>query len=765
MEQHCDNAATVFTYNSEDKILGGVTYGGYSESIVVGENFVLRVPDGLDPAGAAPLLCAGITTYSPLRHWKVSKGQKVGIVGLGGLGHMGLKFAHAFGAHTVLFTTSAHKIDDAKRLGADEVVISKNPGFVFAGFVVGGGEPRGAGTPMLSPEASERTLYLRDDLTGSFAALVTPGDAITPIEEPNFIGAVASDFEMHFLAATPDLGDVIFNTPKALTPEAIDEETVQKHVTVGTAEIQWNLYEWGAGKLGLVNILPVDEGGAVAHGPGPGVPGVRLAGITGANGHGRGSVQRDVSSDGRRVAWAWGEPYGPGLKSYRGLYVRDMVAEETKRVGGAHAIYQTMNSEGSRIFYLENEELYVYDYETGTSLDLTAAHAPGESTGGVQQLVSDVSENGDYVYFVAKGVLANGGVSGEDNLYLAHETESGWGITYITTLSPADSPDWIERMGGNVPALLGISSRVSPDGRYLAFMSSRPLTGYDNTDAASGEPDEEVYLYDARTEKLVCASCDPTGARPVGVLDSPQTELLVDRTGVWTSVVSSPEDPRTNHWLAGSVPGWDDLDNNPSTYQPRYLSDDGRLFFDSPDALVPRDTNGLEDVYEFEPVGEGSCSSGVPSGDAVYSPASEGCVGLISSGTSSSESAFFDASENGDDVFFDTTGRLVGADYDKSFDVYDAHVCGGEGVACVQAPVSAPPCEEGESCKAAPTPQPEIFGPPPSTTFNGAGNVTPTPTGPAVNEGDEEDCQMQARLCEETRQVRGAAQIFSQAKG
>ncbi len=127
LEQHCDNAATVFTYNSEDKILGGMTYGGYSESIVVDEKFVLHVPEGLDPAGTAPLLCAGITTYSPLRHWKVSKGQKVGIVGLGGLGHMGLKFAHAFGAHTVLFTTSAHKIDDAKRLGADEVVISRNP--------------------------------------------------------------------------------------------------------------------------------------------------------------------------------------------------------------------------------------------------------------------------------------------------------------------------------------------------------------------------------------------------------------------------------------------------------------------------------------------------------------------------------------------------------------------------------------------------------------------------------------------------------------
>jgi|SRR5215469_3037213 len=125
-EQYCENGWTL-TYNSEDKILGGVTYGGYSESIVVDERYVLRVPKGLDPAGTAPLLCAGITSYSPLHHWKVGKGQKVGIVGLGGLGHMGLKFAHALGTHTVLFTTSPGKAVDAKRLGADEVVITKNP--------------------------------------------------------------------------------------------------------------------------------------------------------------------------------------------------------------------------------------------------------------------------------------------------------------------------------------------------------------------------------------------------------------------------------------------------------------------------------------------------------------------------------------------------------------------------------------------------------------------------------------------------------------
>jgi len=125
-EMFCENGMTL-TYNSEDKILGGVTYGGYSDSIVVDEHFVLQVSPKLDLAGTAPLLCAGITTYSPLRYWKAGKGQKVGIVGLGGLGHMGLKFAHAFGAHVVLFTTSPNKTADAKRLGADEVVVSKNP--------------------------------------------------------------------------------------------------------------------------------------------------------------------------------------------------------------------------------------------------------------------------------------------------------------------------------------------------------------------------------------------------------------------------------------------------------------------------------------------------------------------------------------------------------------------------------------------------------------------------------------------------------------
>ena len=124
LEQFCPNFT--LTYNFPDKHTGGVTYGGYSDSIVVTECFVLRVPSNLDLAGAAPLLCAGITTYSPMRHWGVTKGKKVGVVGLGGLGHMGVKFAHALGAHTVVFTTSPNKADDARRLGADEVVVSRN---------------------------------------------------------------------------------------------------------------------------------------------------------------------------------------------------------------------------------------------------------------------------------------------------------------------------------------------------------------------------------------------------------------------------------------------------------------------------------------------------------------------------------------------------------------------------------------------------------------------------------------------------------------
>ena len=131
LENYCEKGQT-FTYNSEDKVSGGLTFGGYSQSVVVTEGFCLKIPANLDLKAVAPLLCAGITTYSPLHHWKVGPGMKVGIVGLGGLGHMGVKIAHAMGAHVVLFTTSAGKVEDGKKLGADEVVISKDPAAMAA---------------------------------------------------------------------------------------------------------------------------------------------------------------------------------------------------------------------------------------------------------------------------------------------------------------------------------------------------------------------------------------------------------------------------------------------------------------------------------------------------------------------------------------------------------------------------------------------------------------------------------------------------------
>ncbi len=125
LEQFC-SVGTTFTYNSPDQHTGGVTYGGYAGTIVVDQRFVLRIPDSLEPAGAAPLLCAGITTYSPLRHWNVGPGKRCGVVGLGGLGHMAVKIAHAMGAHVTLFTTSASKISDGHRLGADDVVVTRD---------------------------------------------------------------------------------------------------------------------------------------------------------------------------------------------------------------------------------------------------------------------------------------------------------------------------------------------------------------------------------------------------------------------------------------------------------------------------------------------------------------------------------------------------------------------------------------------------------------------------------------------------------------
>jgi hypothetical protein len=246
-----------------------------------------------------------------------------------------------------------------------------------------------------------------------------------------------------------------------------------------------------------------------------------------------------------------------------------------------------------------------------------------------------------------------------------------------------------------------MTARVSPNGRYLAFMSERSLSGYDNRDAQSGARDEEVFVYDNEASRLTCASCDPSGQRPAGVFDSGvYPGLLVDRPGLWPG-----------RWLAGSIPGWTRIDLFHALHQARYLSDEGRLFFNSPVGLVAGDGNGTQDVYEYEPQGVGSCES------------ASGCVNLISSGSSSEESALLDASESGGDVFFLSAAQLSLADEDSAFDVYDAHVC-SEGGCPPQAIGSPPPCASADACRAAPTPQPGSFSAPASSSFSGAGNPT-----------------------------------------
>jgi hypothetical protein len=332
------------------------------------------------------------------------------------------------------------------------------------------------------------------------------------------------------------------------------------------------------------------------------------------------------------------------------------------------------------------------------------------------------SEDGSWKYFMSESVLAPGGVSGQPNMYVSH----GGVSRLVAVLSGTDaSSDWIFFPNGEfgdlgVSGLNSRTSRVSPDGRWFAFMSDQDLTGYDTHDAVTGQPDEEVYLYRAPEDlaaeagTLVCASCDPTGARPVG-----KTFKKLAEDGLPLATVDTQWPAQQG--IAANVPGWTSWKIASADYQSRYLSDSGRLFFNSSDALVPQDVNGNEDVYEYEPPGVGSCTTA----SVVYSARSQGCVSLISSGQDPAESGFLDASESGGDVFFLTAAKLAPQDYDTALDVYDAREC-TEAAACYPAPAVTPPaCDTGDSCKSAPTPQPATFGAPPSATFSGPGNTTP----------------------------------------
>jgi hypothetical protein len=568
-----------------------------------------------------------------------------------------------------------------------------------------------------------------------------PGYADVPAGRRFGPGPTSLAPKPRFIAGTEDLAHAILSSEVALTP-------------IETGKAQQELYEWSAGKppaeeLQLVSLLPPNSEGKELPANQENVLLGDDAGLIKRIGHA-------ISDDGSRVVWV------NANSNTSHLYMRDTAKNKSIQLdlpepeclakgecgaGSPAPTFQAASDDGSRVFFTDTQaltkdadagrsDLYECEIvEAGGGLecrlsDLTPLTSSGQGA-EVQEGVLGASEDGSYVYFVANGVLGDGGERGATpgdchgnesgrtcNLYVAHDDAGRWTTEYIASLSSDDQPDWHLNPTAQ-------TARVAPDGEWLAFMSDRSLTGYDNEDVTSrhpGErPDEEVYLYHAATGSIVCASCDPTGARPEGIENERLTQL-VKLTFAF---------PGTQ-WLAAQIPTWIEG----SLYQSRFLSNGGRLFFDSHDALAPQDINHTEDVYEYEPVDtapnpppDDSCTAA----GAGFAPAEQGCVSLISAGTGAGESVFVDASESGDDVFFLTADKLVPQDLDTSYDVYDAHVCGAEGVPCTVAAVPPPPCTNAEACRAAPAPQPSIFGAPPSATFAGQGNSSPvSPAKPVV---------------------------------
>jgi len=593
--------------------------------------------------------------------------------------------------------------------------------------------------PPLAAAAKEKTIYMRTE----------PGEELQPlVTSANDQTGAPFGGKLAFQGATADARHVVFRSEAPLVD--------------GAGET--GLYEWESGAaLKLLSVLPGSE-----HTPAS-EPYLGYHGF---------DVRGAISQDGSRFFWTNEGELGP-------LYMRDTSKEETIEVNAAQGVkeagpeemedgldevhFQMAASDGSRVFFTDTwpltsesalepsseveafhaADLYEYDVDTGQLTDLTMSRNAGEQA-EVLGTLPGASEDGAYVYFVANGVLAAGaekgncprvspiriGTSpeGECNLYVSEpdrEHPAQRETRLIARLSDDDANDWGEGDAPVVGDLGGITAQVSGNGRYLAFMSNRDLTGYDNVDAnpgAEGAPDQEVFLYDASADRLVCASCNPDGQPPDGVFDTRHAGegegLTVDRPELWSG-----------QWLAGSIPGWTLYGYDPpmTEHQSRYLSNNGRLFFDGADALVPQDQTptrqetvngktlevGVENVYEYEPEGIGSCQQ------------TSGCVALISSGTSERESAFLDASEGGGDVFFSTAAQLVAQDSEPGHEVYVAAECGaGEAPACL--PEKPPPIEEcnGEACRGPVGPQPGVQIPP-TYTSSFAGNQAAPAGAPA----------------------------------
>jgi hypothetical protein len=511
---------------------------------------------------------------------------------------------------------------------------------------------------------------------------------------------------VEFKAANRSLDTLVISSLVPLTTDA---------PPAGTGRM---LYVWIGGQLYPVSKLPASEGGGMAHADSPG--------------SGAGSQRNAVSEDGSRIFWSVGR-ISNGGNSLSALYLRDTVTEDTVRLdlpepgatelGDPSPLFLGANPDGTVVFFTDAQQLTVGASPEGKDLyrcviphgetaqgcasltDITVPQSSGESA-EVQGLAAGMSEDASRLYFVANGVLdnaANGmgetATAGEPNLY---RWQQSGGIRFVAILSKGDQNDW----GGNFEAGAALSAAASPDGQYLAFMSEDSLTGQENLDAVSGEPVEEVYRYDDGQDALACISCDPAGDAPEGTSLGNEGAPLVDPRHKWGAgrVAAILPQATLNEEIFGAT-----------LYQPRAVLDNGRIFFNAVDSLVPADSNGDWDVYQYEPFGAGSCTGS--SGGSMASRSGEGCISLLSSGSAEEEAGFLDAGESGDDVFFLTPARLSVTDTDSELDVYDARVGG-------TAAVLHPPVEcAGESCQAPATAPSDPS--PASEAFHGAGNPKP----------------------------------------
>jgi hypothetical protein len=534
-------------------------------------------------------------------------------------------------------------------------------------------EPRG-NMPLAPTATDERSTYVRDEsaceagASACFTPVLTREDTIPSAKWDN--EPEDAESQNHFVDATEDMKHIVISAEVQLTEGAAKS----------------SLYEWTEGHLENVSI---DQAGQSVYGE--------------FGGSGETNVRGAISSDGTRLFWQC--EAGCLSEGPHALLMRDTATHETLRIdqeGDEARQFQIANEDGTRVFYtMQNPGEFVSQLWECTIVEVAGKLACErlEVAPQLEGLVLGIGSNGSTVYFVSNQDLAAGAQAGGENLYVSHLEGEHWVARFIATLAPGspggnegDASDWGQA-----------TARVSPNGRYLTFISERSLTGFDNRDAASGAHDDEVFLYDDHTGKVDCVSCGATDARPAGTYVG---------TGVESHLISS-QGVYAGRWVAADLPPWEKSDISHTVHQPRYLNDEGRMFFTSMVGLVPQDTNGVADVYEYEPDGVESCAK------------EGGCTQLISSGTSGEPSVFLEASESGDDVFFISTAQLTPQDRDSEYDVYDARVC-SEGDPCTPAAVSPPPCSSGEACKPAQTPQPAIYGAPASATFSGTANPPPT---------------------------------------